>query len=230
MAALVAVTCGIAAPAAAQPSQLDSTYTSASQATPLVPGNASVAGRFYGQWAAADYKWRVSQPNITSKTSCFTAGQHGPVWFLAGGRTNAMAVTRSCAVPAGRYLMWATPSNYCSTVDRAPFHATSDAGLIRCARAAWQSEPGFETVTLDGRRLQPPAYLGGTAAFAFKMPAHNNWLRVPGRTHGRMAVYGFATILRPLSAGIHTLEVTDGFRLSGSAYSLLQVTYNLTVA
>ena len=147
------------------------------------------------------------------------------MWFLGAGHTNAKVITRTCAVPAGRYLIWATPSYDCSTVERAPFHATSDAGLIRCARADWQSAPGFETVTLDGRRLKPPAYVGGTTAFAFQMPAHNNWLHVQGPTHGRMAVYGLASILRPLSPGRHTLELTGGF--SGSTTTQV---YELTIA
>jgi hypothetical protein len=196
----------------------------APQPTSLVPGNASVAGRAYGQWVATDYRWRLWQPNITSKTSCFTAGQHGPVWFLGGGYTNAEVITRSCAVPAGRYLMWATPSYDCSTAERG-LHSTDDAGLLRCARADWQSAPGFETVTLDGRQLQPPGYVGGTTVFAFKMPAHNNWLEVQGRTHGRMAVYGMASILPPLTPGSHTLEVAGGFSRSTTT----QVTYHLTV-
>ena len=49
-------------------------FGSTTPPTPLVPGNAQVAGRGYGQWVVTDYQWRLTQPNITSKTSCLTAG------------------------------------------------------------------------------------------------------------------------------------------------------------
>lgn len=197
----------------------------ASQATPVVPGHELVAGRGYGQWEAAAWQWRLTQPNITSnRTSCFTAGQHGPVWFLAG---SANTVSRkTCAIPAGRYVMLFAPAGDCSTVERAPFHATTDARLVRCAKTDWLHFQGFLGVSLDGVNLKPAGYLGGTGAFAFRMPAHNNWLHVPGRTHGRIAVYGAASILRPLTTGSHTLVVVSGYLHPFSRYKL---TYHLTV-
>jgi hypothetical protein len=199
----------------------------APQPTPLVPGGGSVAGRGYGQWVAAALQWRLSLPNVTSnRTSCFTAGQHGPVWFLSGSEVNASVITRTCAIPAGRYLMLFAPGARCSTVDRAPFHATTDTGLMRCAKRQWKRYTGAETVTLDGVTLQPAGYVGGTVAFAFKVPAHNNWLLVPGRTQGRMAVYGAASILRPLSPGTHRLVQIYGYSHTPIHY---KVTYQLTV-
>jgi hypothetical protein len=119
-----------------------------------------------------------------------------------------------------------TPSTECSTVEPAPFHATTNAGLMRCANRLWRHGPGWLTLTLDGVNIQPAGYVGGTRAFAFKMPAHNNFLRVPGRTRGRAAVYGSASILRPLNPGTHTLVQTDGFS-NTSVYN--RITYRLTV-
>jgi hypothetical protein len=174
--------------------------------SPLVPTSEQVGGRDYGQWLATAYQWRLSLPAVTAqKASCFTSSQQGPVWFLSGSLYNGTGITRRCQVPAGRYLMTFTPSFDCSTVERPPLHATTDAGLRRCAKALWRKYPGSERLTLDGVRLLPSGYVVATDAFHFKMPARNNWLNVPGRTRGRAAAYGLASILRPLSPGVHTL-------------------------
>ena len=191
-------------PAVAQPA------VAAVQPSPLVPGNGSVAGRGYGQWVAAETKWRIAQPDLTSnRTSCLSAEQRGAVWFLEQSDTQAAVIRITCAIPAGRYLMLDGPSSFCSSLDH---HAATNAGLVRCATRRWSEVQGSESVTLDGVKLSPPGYVGGTPAFAFTMPARNNWLHKPGRTHGRIAVYGDATILRPLSAGAHTLVQTFWFR------------------
>jgi hypothetical protein len=201
----------------------------ASQSGPLVPGGTSVAGHSYGQWVAAAWRWRLSLPAVTSnKTSCLTKSQHGPVWFLGESASTSTAITETCAIPGGRYLMFYTPSYDCSTVERAPFHATTNAGLRRCAKAWWQYRQGFLRLTLDGVNLVPAGYYGGTRVFNFKMPAHNNWLHAPGHTHGRIAVYGSASILRPLSPGSHTLVQFGGF--SGVPSSYEKTTYKLTVS
>lgn len=201
-----------------------SVSAAASQPSPLVPGGGSVAGRGYSQWVVAAWHWRLSLPSVTSnRTSCLAARQHGPVWFLGQSNTHAPAITITCAVPAGRYLMLFVPSNYCSTLD---FPAATSAVLMRCDKSGWKRAPGSETVTLDGASLSPAGYVGGTPAFAFKMRAHNNWLGRPGLTHGRMAVYGAATILQPLSAGTHTLVQIVRFAHSAPFTN----TYQLTVA
>lgn len=170
--------------------------------SPLVPRGELVAGREYGQWLAAAYQWRLSLPGVTADktTSCITTSQHGPVWFLG-----ISPVTGTCNVPSGVYLMLFTPTFDCSTVERPPLHATTNAGLRRCAKELWVRYPGAETATLDGVRLRPPGYVVATAAFHFTMPERNNWLHVRGHTSGRAAVYGLASILRPLSPGVHTL-------------------------
>jgi hypothetical protein len=103
------------------------------------------------------------------------------------------------------------PSVECSTVERRPFYARTDSGLMRCARTLWKKHVGEEALTLDGRKLEPPGYVGGTRAFGFTLPARNNYLGVRGHTHARGAIYGVATILRPLRPGPHTLVQVEAF-------------------
>jgi hypothetical protein len=107
--------------------------------------------------------------------------------------------------------MFFVPSVECSTVEAAPFHATTDAGLVRCVRRYWREHHGGEELTVDGAPINPPGYVGGTTVFPFTMPAENNFLGVQGRTGGRAAVYGAASILRPLSPGTHTIVLIDSF-------------------
>ena len=96
----------------------------ASQPPQLVPRSGFVAGRSYGQWLAAAYRWRLALPGVTSnRTSCFTRSQHGPVWFLNGSEVTGTAVTRTCAIPPGRYLMLLVPGIDCSTIEPPPVHA-----------------------------------------------------------------------------------------------------------
>jgi hypothetical protein len=100
------------------------------------------------------------------------------------------------------------PSIDCSTIERAPFHATTDTGLVRCAQRDWHAVAPEGGLTLDGTALNATAGLVTTSAFDFSTPPNDNMFGVPGRTSGRAAVEGYVTILRPLSVGRHTL-VTD---------------------
>jgi hypothetical protein len=206
------------------------TAAAASQPTPLVPRSGLVAGRSYGQWLVAAYRWRLALPGVTSnKTSCFTRSQHGPVWFLNGSEVNGTAVTRTCAIPPGRYLMLLVPGIDCSTIEAPPVHATTNAGLRRCVRAWWARHRGQETVTLDGKPLIPPGYLVATSVFSFKIPARNNWMyHVRGRTRGRAAAYGYASIMRPLTPGVHTIVQVEA-PFAHTSESPLTITYRLRV-
>lgn len=184
----------------------------ASTSSELVPGAASVAGHKYGYWEAEWWIWRDSLPDITAnKSSCFTARQPAQVWFLGGSDVKRGTVTRTCRIPAGRYLVLLGPGVECSTVEAPPFHATTDAGLARCVRSWWRKHQGGEDVTLDGAALMPQSWFAGPVLFDFTMPAHNNDLHVPGRTGGRAGVFGALSILRPLSRGTHMLIKTQSY-------------------
>jgi hypothetical protein len=199
----------------------------ASTSSELVPASVAVGGHGYGYWAAARWRWRDSLPNVVpGKTSCFSAHQAGPIWFLGSTAGKANTVQVTCRIPAGRYLMVEGPGVECSTVEDPPFHAKSDAGLRTCVLRWWRAHKGGEDVTLDGTAIRPPGHLGGTSVFRFRMPAQNNYLHVPGRTGGRAVYYGAATILRPLSPGTHTLVWVESYTHPDS---FLNVTYELTV-
>jgi hypothetical protein len=198
----------------------------ASTSTELVPGTASVAGHKYGYWEAAWWVWRLSLPDRVANRSCFSARQPAGVWFLGGSDVQHGTLTRTCRVPAGRYLILLGPGAECSTVEAPPFHATTDAGLEHCVLSWWRRHQGGEDVTLDGNALMPQSWFVGPVLFDFRMPAHNNYLRVPGRTRGRSGDFGTVSILRPLSPGTHMLIKTQSYTHPSS---FGKVIYKLTV-
>lgn len=74
------------------------------------------------------------------------------------------------------------PSIECSTVEARPFHATTDAGLVRCARSF---APVKSSLAFDGHVLSPSGFVVSTGVFPFTMPATHNLLEVSGKTGGR---------------------------------------------
>jgi hypothetical protein len=195
---------------------------------PVVPRSEAIGGHTYADWAARYWQWDLAnvrwyQSGAPKVPQCTTQGQHGPVWFLHGDNYSGAgnAITRVCAVPANRYL-FLYGSGDCSTVERPPFHATTNPGLVRCARSAGSTSGTF---TLDGRRLSPSGFAVATKAFRFVVPPRNNQLLVPGATHGRAAAYGLAVVLKPLDRGPHVLVQVQ--RLAHGL--VLRSTYRLTI-
>ena len=90
------------------------------------------------------------------------------------------------------------PSVECSTVESRPFHATTDAGLVRCARSF---APVKSSLAFDGQVLSPSGFVVSTGAFSFTMPATHNFLEISGKTGGRAAVYGQGLMVGPLTPG-----------------------------
>jgi hypothetical protein len=187
--------------------------SSAPRPVQLLPGTSSVAGRGYSQWLAASWRWRLLLPNSAAheqgERPCLRSFQRGPVWFLGW---SGVATHIACAIPAGRYVIYQPISVDCSTVEPAPFHASTDAGLRRCAQRYWRAGGAYATLILDRRKLKPSEYVRSTNAFAFRMPSRDNYLGAAGRTHGRIAVTGMSAIIPPLSAGKHTLVASGGLR------------------
>ena len=198
----------------------------ASTPASVLPGTGEVGGHGYPYWEAAWWRWRRSLPGITAdKSACLTARQSGPVWFLSLS-LDTRGNTFTCRVPGGRYLMLIGPGVECSTIESAPFHATTDPGLRTCTRQFWRKHQGGESLTVDGTAVNPPGWIIPSNVFAFTMPAQNNDLQLPGRTSGRAAYFGAASLLRPLTAGGHTLVWGESYTHPTKVY---RVVFQLTV-
>lgn len=179
----------------------------------VVPADAPVSGLDLTQWQVRAWQWawahqRAHRRAAPAVVSCMAAGQSGPVWFLqVPWYRRGLVQTVSCDVPAGRYLQLPGPSVNCPTVERPPYHLRTDASLRRCAASF---KPPRAALAIDGQVVSPAGFPVRTPAFSFIMPAHGNWLRLPGVTTGRAAVAGLSLLLAPLGPGRHTIaQVTQ---------------------
>jgi len=182
-------------------------FATGSPSSEVAPSRQQVGSATYAQWARAGWQWALSHthvyPSLTSgATRCVSAGQNGPVWFLGGDGDSDSFSTRTCAIPAGRYLLIEGPSAECSSVESAPYHATTSSGLVHCARSFGVPQVNL---ALDGQVISPAGFPVATGAFPFTMPAADNLLEVPGATSGQAAAFGLPVILRPLPRGRHTV-------------------------
>jgi len=189
----------------------------------LVPDDMDVGGHDLTEWEVAWVKWRLALPRAAapSDQECITADQAGPVWFLDGNGAQPSPATRRCAVPAGSYLMFG-PWFICSTVG--PWRVRS-ADLARCSRHLWRRNFRGLRVTVDGIRLRPSGHPVVTAPFRFQLPSGPDMLLAGAARRGRAAVRAKATLLAPLVAGEHRLEVTERYRGLRR-----KVTYNISAA
>ena len=146
------------------------------------------------------------------------------MWFLQPDVYDfGRSFTDVCNVPAGDYVFIEYPSTECSTVEPRPFHATTDAGLVRCARSF---APVKSSLALDGQVLSPSGSVVSTGAFSFTMPATGNFLEIPGKTGGRAAAYGQGLMLGPLTSGTHSIVRVSQYRKS----PIRAVTFQLKVS
>src|SRR5437899_9663320 len=75
----------------------------------VLPPGSTPFGKTYSQWLTAWWQWTFSLPVTASPgfdTADCSAGQSGPVWFLAGAAITSASVTRNCTVPAGKALFF----------------------------------------------------------------------------------------------------------------------------
>jgi hypothetical protein len=191
----------------------------------VVPVDQRVQGRTYAQWEAAWWRRATRIPTTDSSVGSCSRAQHGRVWLLdnGGSITSKDHFSQTCSMPAATDLFLGVPSFDCSTVEKRPFFARTDAQLVRCARRLWRHGAAKATLTLDGVPVEPPGSPVGTPAFTIALPRHN--ILGARKRRGRAAVYGLGLMLDPLEPGTHTLVRTE--RFPGKAK--LTNTYRITV-
>jgi hypothetical protein len=206
----------------------------------VIPPNALVMGKSYGDWGAAWWQWALSIPfavnPMNDQTGANAAqGQAGPVWFLAGtfcvdinaGCALATA-TRTCTVPTGKHIFFPILNSECSTFEG---NGTTYQELRDCARSSGDIVTGM-VCEVDGVPLQNlQAYRATSGLFTWGPLPDGNILEAFGlpNTVGATspaAQDGYYIMLAPLSAGPHTIHFAGSF---GSLFAL-DVTYHLTAA
>jgi hypothetical protein len=188
-------------------------------------------GMTYGQWAAKWEQWLLSTPQKDSPATDETGkncgqNQNGPVWFLAG--TPGGSATRSCTIPAGKAILFATINTECSYSERPTLKSESD--LVSCARESNNLASNLQT-TVDGVNLQQlDKYRVTSPLFNLTFPTGNIFGAPVGTTQA--IVDGFYVFLQPLSPGKHEVHfsgLTPANPTTGTTNFSVDVTDHLTV-
>jgi hypothetical protein len=199
----------------------------------VVPPSSNPHGKTYAEWSGLWWQWAFSipagvNPILDPTGEHCDEGQSGPVWFLAGSFSSD-PLTRSCTVPAGKFIFFPIINIECSTVEAPPFFGGNPDELLACAT----SFLGFNdviTCSVDGQDVPDVA-----TRFRFQSPptpfttSVDNILGVPAGTNGLLVSDGYWIMLSPQSAGTHTIHFTG--LLGGGPFAGFSqdVTYEITV-
>ena len=184
----------------------------------VVPVTESVAGKTYAQWGVEWYRWDLSNP--TDKASSLdptgansSAGQAGPVWFLAGKSGGQEPVTRNVVVPAGKYIFFPiinVINDYpCPDATFQPAPGQSlEAFLAGFAKSIIDTTVDLG-VEIDGQAVaNVNSYRAASGLINFT--ADPSWTAFDSCITGseqQAVVDGYWLMLRPLSAGEHVIKL-----------------------
>ena len=190
----------------------------------ILPPQCVAYGKTYADWSVKWWQWVFSLPATNSPIldtgdDC-SAGQSGPVWFLAGafvGTTNA----RSCTIPAGLALFFPIANGWNDNTDCPSYDAFSVEELVGLATGFVDSASGM-SCTIDGvpvKGLDDPMtspYRVGPQVFSYTLASTDNILAnhfglacIPnGIMVATAAEDGVYLLLAPLSAGQHIIQFT----------------------
>ena len=175
----------------------------------VVSPDRKYAGKTYGQWSAAWWKWIAAIPEPGSPVTDTTGEdcavhQRGAVWFLAG--TTGSDVTRSCTVPAGRAIFFPMINAECSEPEG---NGSTVAELRACAAALMDGVTEI-SASIDGRMVDVGT--PSTSPFRVRSPgftitwADGNGFGVPPGT-GLSVGDGYYILVTPLKPGHHTIDL-----------------------
>ncbi len=201
----------------------------------VVPITHSFHGMKYSEWAGEWWKWTASIPTsmdpVADTTGEFAdVGQSGSVWFLAGswGETG---VVRTVTIPSDKWLFLPILNTGWVNIE-----VLGDAPWSPDQRAyAWSvTLPFLEadhelSCEIDGDSVSDlESYWVATADGDEYMMTYpeDNYFGIPAFTYGPSIDAGYYLMLRPLSAGEHTIHIASAVDDYGFA---LDVTYYLTV-
>ena len=217
------------------------------------PGIAPINSRLttvktYAELGAEWWQWAVQAPAADSPLLDATGekcrvGQQGAVWFLAGtlgsGDPNE-STERDCDVPAGKAIFFpAINVAYFGFLNDPPEERTAEFARMSAEETCDSSSISNLSVTIDGVEVARPARFVTSAArspvFQAQLPADNIFAATPDEIPELLlspaAHQGFYYYVKPLEAGVHTIEWTASWICPGFNGEELSenVKYNLNV-
>lgn len=206
----------------------------------VIPPHARAYGLSYAEWGTQWWRWAYSFPAAqfpplqSGELDC-SAGQSGPVWFLAGTAGQG-PVTRSCTIPTGKALFFPiiTYLNDYPCPDpnfQPPPGQTLEQFLTEGAQAIIDLVTQLEVV-VDGQPLNDLFSYRATSRL-FTFTADPSLVAFDSCVTGTPQVGvtdGYWILLNPLPPGPHTVFFRAVIDFGGGNTFEVQVTYNLTIA
>ena len=196
--------------------------------------NSAPYGTTYGEWSARWWQWAYSVPASVNPLLDATGvncgqGQQGKVFFLAGVLNESGTANRTCNVPAGKALLFpvinAEWDNYLCGPD-----ATYTVDELREIVDGIVDTATDLSATVDGVGIDIAAFRFTSPTFDITVPDDNLCSSVdgtPAGTYGPAVADGYYVMLKPLSAGDHTVSFGGSFPDFGFT---LSITYDLHVS
>ena len=187
---------------------------------PTFDVNEIVADHTQVEWSEAYLQWvatfpRTGSPIADASGALCAAKQQGDVWFLATSDGTA-PVVRTCAVPLGKALF--VP--IANTMERSGNKEPDCASMARIAAGTLTHQVSRLSMTVDGLAVDNLASYRVATGDCFALG-----LRQVPRSAARTAVAdGYYVMLKPLTAGPHTIAV--GARFDAA---VLSTTYQIDV-
>jgi hypothetical protein len=205
----------------------------------VIPSHTRGYGLSYAEWGAQWWRWAYSfpvdqfPPLQSGELNC-SAGQAGPVWFLAG-TVGQGPVTRSCTIPSGKALFFPIISylnDYpCPDPNfQPPPGETLEQFLTEGAQAIIDLVTQLEVV-VDGQPLNDLfSYRATSRLFTFTAdPSLVAFDSCVTGTEQYAVTDGYWILLRPLPSGPHTVFIHAVLDFGGGSTFEVQLTYNLTI-
>jgi hypothetical protein len=206
----------------------------------VVPPNEESFALSYGEWAGRWWQWAgwgmpVATNPITDTTGVDCAlGQWGPVFFLTG-TPGGPSVVRSCTIPAGKGLFFPLDNSACAVPEDG---ATPAEAASLCSGMIDLVDVSSLKLTIDGVQIHnlgqfrtpSPIYsfTGNAPNFCSVNCCTNLTPHCYEGFHAQGVGDGYYVMLKPLSAGRHTLHFHAEIPSWGSG-ATQDVTYHLNV-
>jgi hypothetical protein len=202
----------------------------------FAPGS-SPYGSSYREWSAHWWQWAYSIPPADNPLFDETGAkcgqsQSGKVFYLVGVLNTSGTATRSCNVPKGKAVLFpilnAEFDNYLCVPGGPTTYTVKE---LRAQMKAIFDQATGVAATVDGASIDVSKFRFSSPRFDVTLPAENISCN-PAGTYGPLVGDGWYVMLKPLSAGDHTVTFTG--TLPPNVYPpngfTLSISYTLHVA
>jgi hypothetical protein len=201
-------------------------------AAEVIPVDAVIFGKTYGEWGGEWWNWALYEPFATNPIADETGedghlNQAGPVWFLAG--TWGGTAVREVIIPEGKTLFFPLVNSVMAVPDDAATEAEVRAlakASIDPASLLYATVDGAQLLGLFSLRAESPP--GGYVQHVPPGSVLTEWGYPPGDRYPAVAD-GYWVALEPLPLGDHEIYFTAAVGNPKAPDLELEVTYTLHV-